>query len=80
MTHEIPAERDHRRDILRQLGARVRDARHRNGLTQADLAKTLRMSVPYVSLIECGGRNPPFTTVTQIANALGIEVRELYPA
>ncbi|HET9598451.1 MAG TPA: helix-turn-helix transcriptional regulator [Anaeromyxobacteraceae bacterium] len=79
MPHKTTAPRDPRRHVLRQLGARVREARHRGGLTQAEVAQSLGMSVAYMSLIERGGRNPPFTTVTEIANALGVDVRELYP-
>ena len=64
--------RDPRRDELRRLGERVREQRRSRGLTQEALAETLELSVAYVSLIERGGRNPPYTTVVAIARALGI--------
>jgi transcriptional regulator with XRE-family HTH domain len=41
-------------------------------LTQEALAEALDLSVAYVSLIERGGRNPPYTTVVAIARALGV--------
>ena len=69
--------RDPRREVLRKLGEKVRSIRHQRGLTQETLADSLGLSVAYVSLIERGGRNPPFTTVVGIARALGVSPREL---
>ncbi len=70
-------QRDPRRDVLRKLGERVRTIRHERGLTQEALAESLDLSVAYVSLIERGGRNPPFTTVVAIAKALGVPPGEM---
>jgi transcriptional regulator with XRE-family HTH domain len=66
-----------RRETLRRLGQNVRARRLERGLTQEKLAHELAISVAYVSLIERGGRNPPFTTVIAIARALGVSPREL---
>jgi transcriptional regulator with XRE-family HTH domain len=71
------SQRDGRRETLRRLGERVRGFRHAQGLTQEALAGSLGLSVAYVSLIERGGRNPPFTTVVAIARALGVNPREM---
>ena len=70
-------QRDPRREVLRKLGEKVRSLRHERGLTQEALAESLDLSVAYVSLIERGGRNPPFTTVVAIAHALGVSPREM---
>jgi transcriptional regulator with XRE-family HTH domain len=70
-------QRDPRREILRRLGERVRTHRQERGLTQEDLAESLDLSVAYVSLIERGGRNPPYTTVVEIAHALGVSARDI---
>jgi transcriptional regulator with XRE-family HTH domain len=64
--------RDPKREELRRLGERVREHRRSKGLTQESLAQALDLSVAYVSLIERGGRNPPYTTVIAIARALGV--------
>jgi transcriptional regulator with XRE-family HTH domain len=61
-----------RRPVLVSLGERIREVRHRQGYTQAALAEALDLSVAYVSLIERGGRNPPYTTVVAIAKALAV--------
>jgi transcriptional regulator with XRE-family HTH domain len=66
-----------RREMLRRLGQNVRARRLERGLTQEKLAHELAISVAYVSLIERGGRNPPFTTVIAIAHALRVSPREL---
>ena len=72
MPNKTKPQRDPRRDELRRLGERVREQRRSRGLTQEALAETLDLSVAYVSLIERGGRNPPYTTVVAIARALGV--------
>ncbi len=69
--------RDRHRDVLRDLGEKVRAFRHERGLTQEELAGSLKLSVAYVSLIERGGRNPPYTTVVAIAQALGVSPRDM---
>ena len=61
-----------RQPVLISRGERIRDARRKHGYTQATLAEALDLSVAYVSLIERGGRNPPYTTVVAIAKALEI--------
>jgi transcriptional regulator with XRE-family HTH domain len=72
MPNKTKAQRDPRREELRRLGERVREQRRNRGLTQEALAEALDLSVAYVSLIERGGRNPPYTTVVAIARALGV--------
>ncbi len=72
MASKNKVQRDPRRDDLRRLGERVREQRRNRGLTQEALAEALDLSVAYVSLIERGGRNPPYTTVVAIARVLGI--------
>lgn len=72
MATRTRTQRDPKREDLRRLGERIREYRHTKGLTQENLAQALNLSVAYVSLIERGGRNPPYTTVLAIARALGV--------
>jgi transcriptional regulator with XRE-family HTH domain len=72
MASKNKVQRDPRREDLRRLGERVREQRRSSGLTQEALAEALDLSVAYVSLIERGGRNPPYTTVIAIARVLGV--------
>jgi len=53
--------------------------RQQRGLTQEHLARALDISIAYISLIERGGRNPPYTTVVEIADALGVGPRDICP-
>ncbi len=77
MASKARTQRDPRADVLRKLGERVRTLRRARGLTQEALAESLDLSVAYVSLIERGGRNPPYTTVVSIARALGVPVADV---
>ncbi|HYS79649.1 MAG TPA: helix-turn-helix transcriptional regulator [Anaeromyxobacteraceae bacterium] len=77
MATSAKQQRDPRRDVLRKLGEKVRAYRHERGMTQETLADTLDLSVAYVSLIERGGRNPPYTTVVAIAQALGVPTSDI---
>jgi transcriptional regulator with XRE-family HTH domain len=77
MPNKPKSHRDPRRDDLRKLGERVREHRRHRGLTQEALAEALDLSVAYVSLIERGGRNPPYTTVVAIARALGVSMARM---
>ena len=70
--------RNPNRNILADLGQRIREERRQQGLTQGDLASALSVSVAYVSLIERGCRNPPYTTVVAIANALGVAAPRMF--
>jgi len=72
MANKTKSHRDPKREELRKLGERVREQRRSRGLTQEALAEALDLSVAYVSLIERGGRNPPYTTVVAIARALDV--------
>jgi transcriptional regulator with XRE-family HTH domain len=77
MPTKTKAHRDPRKEELRKLGERVREQRRSRGLTQEALAEALDLSVAYVSLIERGGRNPPYTTVVAIARALGVPISRI---
>lgn len=77
MATSAKQQRDPRREVLRKLGEKVRSYRHERGMTQEALADSLDLSVAYVSLIERGGRNPPYTTVVAIAQALGISTSDI---
>ncbi|MBZ5737400.1 helix-turn-helix domain-containing protein [Nocardioides mangrovi] len=61
---------------LATLGDRVRAARLRAGLTQAQVAADT-MSVGYISRIESGSRRPDPTLLETIAERLGVTVDEL---
>lgn len=59
---------------LHQNPTAVRQARSARKITQAALAKRVRISPSYLSEIETGWRNAPAETLRRIARALRIDV------
>lgn len=56
------------------LGRSIKLCRTNRGLSQEELAAKVRLSVSYISLIEKGKRDPPISTVGEIAAALGVPI------
>jgi transcriptional regulator with XRE-family HTH domain len=59
------------------LGQAVRDIRGRRGVSQEQLADLSHMHRTYLGGIERGERNPSYTNIRRIADALGVTVSEL---
>lgn len=59
------------------LGARVRAARTKTGLSQATLAKKAGLHEMYVSALERGLTNPTVETLISLARVLGVSVADL---
>jgi HTH-type transcriptional regulator/antitoxin HipB len=74
------ADREGRRRGYRQakeafeLAERVRQARTRLGITQAELAARIGSTQPAMARLEAGGSTPSFDTLRRIAAALGLEL------
>jgi transcriptional regulator with XRE-family HTH domain len=60
------------------LGKNIKILRARRGLSQADLAEKADMSITFLSTIERGIKFPLPDIMSKIANALGVEVNELF--
>lgn len=61
-----------------EVGREIRRRREANGWSQAKLAGLTGMGVSGVSQIETGARNPSAVTLGKLAEALGVEVGDLY--
>ena len=59
------------------IGARIKSARERAGMTQEDLAGVLEMSPTHISVIERGVKSPKLETLVNIANALQVSADTL---
>jgi DNA-binding XRE family transcriptional regulator len=59
------------------LGAAVRDLRAKRGISQEDLADLSGMHRTYLGGIERGNRNPSYTNIRRIADALHVRTSEL---
>lgn len=57
-----------------EIAERVRHARERCGMTQAELAARIGSSQPALARLEAGGVTPSLDTLRRIAGALGLEL------
>jgi ribosome-binding protein aMBF1 (putative translation factor) len=57
-----------------ELAERVRQARERLGVTQAELAARIGSTQPAIARLEAGGVSPSLVTLRRIAAALGLEL------
>lgn len=62
-----------------QVGREIRRIREAKGLSQTKVAAAADMGPSGLSQIETGVRNPSAVTLHKIANALGLEVADLFP-
>jgi len=68
-------------DNIREIFARnLRENRRKRGLTQAQLAEKAKVSTHYIALIELARNIPKVETIEKLANALNVEVYELFIA
>ncbi len=61
------------------IGREIRQRREAKGWSQAKLAGASDMGVSGISQIETGARNPSVVTLSKIAEALGVDVADLFP-
>jgi transcriptional regulator with XRE-family HTH domain len=61
------------------IGREIRRLREEKGWSQAKLAGAADMGTSGISQIETGARNPSAVTLSKIAEALGVEVGDLFP-
>lgn len=59
------------------IGRRVKESRLQKGMSQADLAEQIDMSVSYISRIETAEKQASLEALVRIANAIGITVDHL---
>ena len=61
------------------LGVRVRELREALTLSQEAFAHKAGLDRTYVSGVERGRRNPTLDVLSRLADALEVEVRDLFP-
>jgi transcriptional regulator with XRE-family HTH domain len=65
-------------DIQKQFGARVRELRLKEKISQEELAYRAGVHRTYLGGIERGERNPSLKNIAAIADALDIGIRKLF--
>jgi transcriptional regulator with XRE-family HTH domain len=63
---------------VQRFGTVIRARRRQLDLTQEELARRIKTSVPYVGHLETGKRHPSEKLVTKLAEVLGLDPRELF--
>ncbi len=66
-------------ELLESIGHNIRRLRDEKGWNQTELGFHADTSPSIISLIENGKRNPSTATLVKIAEALGVEVVDLFP-
>lgn len=66
------------RSIKLLLGSRIKELRKTRALSQEQLADIVGLDPKYVSFIECGRNAPSLETMEKIANAFGVEIKDLF--
>jgi len=65
-------------NLRERFGKRLVEIRHLRKITQAQLAEKVGVSVEFISLIERGINSPSFDTLEKLAEAMGVQVYELF--
>jgi len=65
-------------NIKSLIGTRIKQLRKSRGLSQEELSEKVEMSSKYLSSIERGKENPTLDTFMKLAQALHVEVFELF--
>lgn len=66
------------KDLLHKLGARLKEIRKARGLTQEALAEKVDLTPQYLSRLEAGHQSPSIETVARLAEALDLELFEVF--
>ena len=68
------------KDIRILYGDRLRQIRTEKGVSQEALAASAELHRTYVSSVERGERNISLVNIARIAEALGVPIRDFFPA
>jgi len=65
-------------DILKRFGERIRNLRQGLGISQEELANRAGLHRTYIGAIERGEKNLSLRNIEKLANALQIEIMDLF--
>lgn len=69
--------KNHPMDIRAIVGLNVLRIRRERALSQEELSHLSRLTRAYLSGLEAGRRNPTIVSLSRLAEALGVEVKDL---
>jgi len=67
-----------KKDVLLRFGRKVRDKRKRLNISQEELATRAGVHRTYIGMIERAEKNITLTNINKIANALGVQIKDLF--
>ncbi len=66
------------KEIVKIFGQRLKQAREKANLTQAELAEKVGLSTNFVGMVERGERNTKFANVYSLITALGYTLEKFF--
>jgi len=60
-----------------KLGRNLKRIRTQKGISQGDIARTLKVGRSFITNIENGKTNPTLATIAKLAKAIGVSTNEL---
>jgi transcriptional regulator with XRE-family HTH domain len=67
-------------EIVHRFADRLKELRHSQGMTQAELARASHVSTVYIGRLESGGAAPGIDLLDRIAKALSVSIADLLPS
>lgn len=64
--------------ITKKFGQRIKELRHKLGVSQEQFALSINMDRTYYASVESGKRNISINNIKKIADGLGITLEELF--
>lgn len=64
--------------ITKDLGARIKQLRHKQNISQEKFALKIEMDRTYLASVEAGKRNISLSNIKKIADGFGISVSDLF--
>lgn len=61
----------------KKLGQNMKKIRLAKQMSQGDICRKLGLGRSYISNVESGKNNPTLSTITKLAEALGVKIEEL---
>jgi transcriptional regulator with XRE-family HTH domain len=65
-------------DLKQMIGARIKDIRNKQGVTQEQLSERVGINTKYLSSIERGKENPTLNILLKLTESLGVNLDEMF--
>lgn len=66
------------KEIINQIGNRIKEIRKKNHFTQAELAEKINVDPKYISRLETGTSTPSIATIAKLSKALNSDISNFF--